>query len=102
MDTKAVTVRNGRVIVRAGGDMFKRVFSRKGDSVTLTLRVPKMLRDAIDELASVYGESANHVAVVLLDEQLQNRARQGIIKFPELEDEAAPEPPTKKVTRRKS
>ncbi len=70
--------------------MFKRVFSRKKSTQSLSksIRCTKQMWDAIESLAEQAGESPNSYVVFALDQFLQDQLKAGKIKPPAEEDES--------------
>ena len=63
--------------------MFTRVYSRK-DSETepVSVRMTQTMIDAIEALCERTGESRNSTIIMLLDEHLQAKAKEGLIPWP--------------------
>jgi hypothetical protein len=68
--------------------MFKRVFSRKQpENVSKSIRCTKAMWDAIEQLASEAGETANSYIVLVLDQYLQAQLENGALKAPDSDAE---------------
>lgn len=60
-----------------------RVFSRKdGETEPVSVRMSTALIQAVEHLADKAGESRNATLVLLLDEALQMKARDGLVPWP--------------------
>ena len=62
--------------------LFKRIFSRGTGETVRSIRISKVMDEALSKLSDQAGESTNRYIVWALDLHLQQQAKAGLIPFP--------------------